>query len=186
MHPNIVTFLEWNEHDGITYLVTELLDGDTLRSEYRKGPRSPVDAMALLAPVFEAVAYAHKLGIAHRDLKPENILLTKDGRCKVADFGLARTGVEDKVTRTGTWVGTPEYMSPEQVKGSGVDPRTDQYALGAMLYELVSGKPPFQGDDQLAIIFKVVASKPASLKSENPDLPEGFCLAVGAHVGQTA
>jgi hypothetical protein len=179
MHPHIVTFIDWDEQDGLIFLVTEILEGDTLRGEFKKGPRAAKSAMNLLRPVFEAVSYAHENGVVHRDLKPENILTTATGKAKVSDFGLARIGAEDKVTKTGSWVGTPEYMSPEQVQGLTLDPRTDQYALGTMLYELVAGNPPFTGDDQVAIIFKQVSSAPTPLKSVQPDLPDTFCEAVG-------
>jgi Protein kinase domain len=178
-HPHIVSFIDWDEQDGITYLVMELVEGTTMRPEFSQGPHSPKQALQLLSPVFQAVAYAHEKGIAHRDLKPENVLVTPAGKSKVTDFGLARVGSEDKVTKTGTWVGTPEYISPEQVRGLGVDPRTDQYALGIMLYELVHGEPPFTGEDQVALIFKQVSSKPASLKALHPDLPQEFCDHVG-------
>lgn len=172
-HPNIVQFIDWNQDDGLTYLVVELMEGATLRSRFDEGPYPPVEAVKILKPVFEAVHYAHTQGVAHRDLKPENVMLTNE-RCKVTDFGLARSGSEDKITRTGTWVGTPEYMSPEQIQGNGVDPRTDQYALGIMLYELVSGEPPFSGDDQVAIIFKQVSSSAASLCAARPDVSQEF------------
>lgn len=177
-HPHIVTFVDWDRSEGTTYLVMELIEGETLRPQFSKGARSPQEALDVLRPVFQGVAHAHKMGVCHRDLKPENVLLTKSGKCKVTDFGLARVGTEDKITKTGTWVGTPEYMSPEQVRGLGVDTRTDQYALGIMLYELVHGEPPFTGEDQVALIFKQVTGKAVPLATLHPDVPEEFSQAV--------
>ena len=168
-HPNVAAFIDWDEQDGLTYLVTELLRGETLRSEFQQGARPPAEALALLEPVFRALTFAHQKGVVHRDLKPENILVSPTGRLKVTDFGLARMGPEDKVTKTGTWVGTPEYMAPEQVRGQAIDPRTDQYALGIMLYELLTGAPPFRGEDQVAIIFKQVSSAVPPLPEQLPE-----------------
>lgn len=176
-HPNIVTFMDWGQQDGLTYLVMELIEGGTLRSRYQDRP-SPEQAVKLLKPVFSAVANAHSKGVVHRDLKPENVMLARDGRLKVTDFGLARTGSEDKLTKTGTWVGTPAYMAPEQIRGLGVDPKTDQYALGIMTYELLAGQTPFEGSDQVNVIFQQVSSKPPPLKEHRPELSDQLVSAV--------
>lgn len=167
-HANIVTFLDWGEQDGLTYLVMELIKGDTLRSKLKGNAHKPAEALAMMKPIFAAVSHAHSRGVVHRDLKPENVMISGDVM-KVADFGLARSGSEDKLTKTGTWLGTPQYIAPEQVRGLELTTQTDQYSLGIMLYELLSGAPPFEGD-QVHVIFQQISSKPASLASKQPDL----------------
>ncbi len=184
-HRNIVTFYDWGEQEGLTYLVMELVEGSTLRSAFRGKPVSPEEALKIMRPVFSALSYAHSQQISHRDLKPENILLTSSGEPRVTDFGLARSGQEDKLTRTGTWVGTLEYIAPEQIQGQPTDLRTDQYALGVMLYELLVGQPPFSGQAQVNTIFQVVTRKPPSLESRVPGLDKEFCLAVERMLAKT-
>lgn len=184
-HRNIVTFYDWGEQEGLTYLVMELVEGSTLRGAFRGKPVSPEEALKIMRPVFSALSYAHSQQISHRDLKPENILLTSSGEPRVTDFGLARSGQEDKLTRTGTWVGTLEYIAPEQIQGQPTDLRTDQYALGVMLYELLVGEPPFTGEAQVNLIFQVVSRKPPSLESRVPGLKKEFCLAVERMLAKT-
>lgn len=184
-HRNIVTFYDWGQQEGLTYLVLELVEGSTLRSHFRGQPHSEEEALNIMRPVFSALVYAHEQQITHRDLKPENILVTPSGEPRVTDFGLARAGQEDKLTRTGTWIGTLEYVAPEQIQGKPTDLRTDQYALGVMLYELLLGQPPFSGETQVNTIFQVVTRKPPSIRGRCPQHSEAFCLAVERMLAKT-
>ena len=153
-HPGIVTIHDFGEEDGQPYIVMELIEGESLRQRLVYGPVSSKETAALGAQIAEALAAAHEKGIVHRDLKPANVVVTPEGRAKVLDFGLARRSVprtsrpEDTVatrmkeTAAGLVVGTVDYMSPEQVRGDAVDGRSDIFALGTLLFELLSGRPP--------------------------------------------
>ena len=180
-HPNILSVFDTGVHEGSPYLVMELLDGENLR-EKMDGQALPVrKAVEIARGVAEALAAAHGKGIIHRDIKPENILLTKDGRVKVLDFGLAKyrelvlgnnqsnlptNAAVSGETGAGALLGTVGYMAPEQVNGGGVDPRTDLFALGITLYEMVSGRRAFKGDSHIETLHAI-------LKAEPPDfLPE--------------
>ncbi|HEX2952113.1 MAG TPA: serine/threonine-protein kinase [Armatimonadota bacterium] len=144
-HPNIVRVFDVGEDAGTLYFVMQLVEGTTLRAELqRKGRYTFDEALPILRQVAEALDYSHEQGIVHRDIKPENILLDGKGMTRVVDFGIARP--VDATRATMGLVGTPEYLSPEQIKGEAVDGRTDQYALGIVTYEMLSGTPPFTGD----------------------------------------
>ncbi|HEX9801613.1 MAG TPA: protein kinase [Thermoanaerobaculia bacterium] len=166
-HPNLLTLFDVGTRDGAPYLVTELLDGETLRERLRRGTLEPARALELAAGVAHGLAAAHERGVVHRDLKPENLFVTRDGRVKILDFGLARidasagaelpTEVGDAVTVDGALVGTPAYMAPEQVRGQPVDHRADLFALGAVLFEMFAGRRLFSGgtlDEVLAAILQ--------------------------------
>ncbi|HEU4631778.1 MAG TPA: serine/threonine-protein kinase, partial [Gemmatimonadaceae bacterium] len=152
-HPNVATVFDFGAtSDGLTYLVMEYVDGEPLSSTLaREGPLEPARVATIARQVAEALAAAHALGIVHRDLKPDNIMLAvgRDGRemVKVVDFGIAKAmeGVTQQVTRTGYRIGTPAYMSPEQIRGDALDGRSDLYSLGCILFELLTGRPPFEG-----------------------------------------
>lgn len=153
-HKNIVRLYDFGETDGRKYLVMELVRGSTLRSRIRKGGLAPLELLRYVEPLFSAVAYAHGRGVVHRDLKPENLMLTENDELKVLDFGLARRVTEsDKLTQTGTSLGTPIYMAPEQIRHSTFEPATDQYALGVIVYEMLVGHPPFQSEDAMQVLF---------------------------------
>lgn len=155
-HPNIVKVLEFGEWQGTPYLVLEYVPGGTLKSAV-KPPLDEHQAARLLAPISRALAYAHERGLVHRDVKPANILVTAEGIPMLSDFGIAkvlRGETETGLTGTGVGIGTPEYMSPEQGLGQTVDHRSDIYALGVVLYELVTGRRPFQADTPLAVLLK--------------------------------
>ena len=138
-----------DEEAGQPYIVMELMPGDTLADLVRRqGPLPPAQAVACILDVLDGLLEAHRVGILHRDVKPSNCFLTAEGRVKVGDFGLAKSLARGAhLTRTGTFLGTPLYASPEQIKGQTVDPRTDVYSLAATLYYLLAGKAPFEGGD---------------------------------------
>jgi len=158
-HPNIVPVFDWGEADRTYYIVMEYVDGEPLSSVIRtQAPLSPTRAAAIAADIAKALSYAHRHGVVHRDVKPGNVLITADGQVKVADFGIARAiGASESVTQTGLVMGTATYFSPEQAQGLGVDGRSDVYALGVVLYEMVTGRPPFTADTPVAIAYKHVS-----------------------------
>lgn len=166
-HPGIVTIYDVDEEDGIAYIAMEFVEGRTLDSVVRQGRCDDLPFAAdVLKQTASALDYAHKKGIIHRDVKPANLMLTPGGGVKVMDFGIARAG-SSHLTQTGTVMGTPSYMSPEQVKGDHVDGRSDQFSLGVIAYELVTGKKPFASENVTSVIFKIVSS--------HPDTPAEVC-----------
>jgi serine/threonine-protein kinase len=150
-HPNLVQVHDMELMGNINYLVLEFVPGRSLRDWMNQGPIAPPHVFAVMHGVLQALDYAHRHSIVHRDMKPENVLISDEGMVKVADFGIARltddTGVGGTATKTGMTVGTPQYMSPEQVASSKVDGRSDLYSTGIMFYELVAGQPPFTASD---------------------------------------
>src|SRR5438067_6202771 len=150
-HPNLVQVHDMELQGNVNYLVMEFIRGRSLRDWISEKPIPPPQVFAVMHGVLQALEYAHRHAIVHRDMKPENVLISEDGLVKVADFGIARlmddTGVGGTATKTGTTVGTPQYMSPEQVASSKVDGRSDLYSAGIMFYELVVGQPPFTASD---------------------------------------
>ncbi|HET7465425.1 MAG TPA: serine/threonine-protein kinase [Candidatus Dormibacteraeota bacterium] len=173
-HPNIPVVHDYGESDGTTYIVSEYVGGGTLTD--RLGQPLPVEhTIEMLRPVASALDYAHSKGVLHRDVKPSNILIDADGRPMLADFGLAKIlGAESsRLTKTGTIVGTPEYMSPEQCEGESLTPASDIYALGVVAYEMLTGRPPFTGPTPVAVLVAQVKDPLPSPRSLNLDLTEG-------------
>lgn len=170
LHPNIIKVMDSGVYQHQFYLVMELVRGDTLRSQVKPGGISGRQAFKLMLPVIEAVSFANKKGIAHRDLKPENVMLTDDGDVKVMDFGLARGSNFSQVTATGSVLGTPAYMAPEQIQGE-LDLAIDQYAIGVMLYELLCGEPPFVDENPVTLVIKHLsaAAPPLTSKKEGTE-----------------
>lgn len=169
-HEHTVRLLAWGEQEGQFYIVMELLEGESLRELLNRRAVIPwQEAVNLLTPCLEALQQAHDLGIVHRDLKPENLFVTPRG-VKVVDFGVARSEDMKKATMTGTAMGTPAYMAPEQIAG-GLHPATDQYALGCVLYEMLTGSPPFLDEDSLIVIMRHLQEPPPSLRERVPELP---------------
>jgi len=174
-HPGIVSI--YDVGDG--WMVTELIEGETLRAAYEKGELTQLQVVDLGAQIAEALAAAHETGISHRDLKPDNVLLTPDGRTKILDFGLAKVVTpatahekpQNRVTLTnpGVPTGTPGYMSPEQVRGQESDYRSDIFSLGLMLYEMLAGKPAFQADSAVEVMHAIVTEDPPELPQSVPD-----------------
>jgi tRNA A-37 threonylcarbamoyl transferase component Bud32/tetratricopeptide (TPR) repeat protein len=181
-HPNIVQVHDVNEFEGRTYFTMEFVDGGSLAQQLAGSPQSAARSAQLVATLATAVAFAHEHGIVHRDLKPANVLLTTDGTPKIADFGVARrvdTGQD--LTMTGAKLGTPSYMSPEQASGkaSAAGPAVDIYALGAILYEMLTGRPPFRGDTPAETERQVIVDEPVPPSRLNPRVPrdlETICL----------
>ncbi|MGH7205210.1 MAG: serine/threonine-protein kinase [Nitrospiraceae bacterium] len=171
MHPNIVTIYDAGEEEGVGYIAMEHVDGTTLTGWCRKGSLLPVQRVTLItAEVAEALDYAHRQGVVHRDIKPANIMVTTNGIVKVMDFGIARI-TSSKKTQTGTIMGSPSYMSPEQVSGAKVDGRSDIFSLGVVLFELLTGTVPFDAENVPAVLFKIAHEPHPSLKAIRPELP---------------
>ncbi|GLW63053.1 serine/threonine protein kinase [Actinomadura rubrobrunea] len=171
-HPNVVAVFDQRTDGEHVFLVMEYVPGRTLRDllteRGRLGPRA---ALEIMQPVLAALGAAHRAGLVHRDVKPENVLITEDGQVKVADFGLARAETAGKMTKTGMIIGTVGYLAPEQVLSGDADVRTDVYAAGVMLYELLTGEQPHQGDTPLAVAYKHVNEAVPPPSNAVPGLP---------------
>lgn len=173
-HPNIVTIYDVGEAKGEPFIAQEYAEGETMKDLLKQKKKlSPEETTSIFSQICSAVSYAHKKGIVHRDLKPANIMVSKDGKAKILDFGIARiTTTTATITQTGTVMGTPAYMSPEQVRGERVDHRSDIFSLGVVLYELLTGKRPFEGKAPTTVIFKIVNEPPTSIRTHVPALPK--------------
>ena len=172
-HPAIVTIYDLGKTGDLAYIAMEFLDGQELHDLISAGPRLPVkQSMAIAAQVAGGLGYAHQRGIVHRDIKPANVMVLKDGAAKITDFGIARMRVSEVKTQTGMRLGSPKYMSPEQVLGQRVDHRTDIFSLGVMLFEMLTGKAPFGGNSLEALMYQTVNISPLSPSRINPDVPE--------------
>jgi serine/threonine-protein kinase len=171
-HPNIVAVYDVGLDDDMPYLVMELVDGQSLAAYIADGPMRIDDALTIAVQVCDALQAAHAAGVVHRDVKPANILVTPAGPVKVCDFGIARVSqkAQAKLTASAVALGTAEYMAPEQATGGQVDARTDLYALGCVLYAMLSGAPPFHGDNALGIMWQHVNQPAAPLVSLRPDV----------------
>jgi serine/threonine protein kinase len=158
-HPNIVKVIDYGEHEGLPFLVMEYLPGGTLKQKLSGNAMPWREAVQILIPIARALSYAHQQKIVHRDVKPSNILITDSGEPMLSDFGIAKILEADEtldLTGTGVGLGTPEYMSPEQAQGKNVDARSDVYSLGIVLYEMVTGRKPYQADTPYAVVIKHV------------------------------
>ncbi len=176
-HPNIVGVYDWGAQDGTYFIVMEYIDGPSLSRVLRAdGPLHPRRAAEIASEVAAGLGFAHSRGVVHRDVKPGNVLLTRTGQAKVTDFGIARalSSPDEDLTQAGSVMGTATYFSPEQAQGLPVDPRSDLYSLGVVLYELVTGRPPFAGETPLAIAYKHVQDDPPPPSTIISDLPEGL------------
>jgi tRNA A-37 threonylcarbamoyl transferase component Bud32/tetratricopeptide (TPR) repeat protein len=173
-HPNIITIYDVVRDKDLTYIVMQYVDGPSLQTVIDSGKSfSPQEIIDTLKPVSEALDFAHEGGIVHRDIKPANILIDKSGQPFLADFGVARIETST-LTLAGTTVGTLSYMSPEQVKGQTVDKRSDIFALGVILYELLTGKKPFGGDNMSTIVYRIVNEEPQRVTEINRELHGGY------------
>jgi len=162
-HPNIVTIFETEEENGRYFIVMEYLEGDNLRQKMdREGALPPEEAVRIATQVLDGLAHAHSKGVIHRDIKPENIHLLPTGLVKITDFGIARLKYEPNLTMDGQIFGTPSYMSPEQVQGGAIDEHSDLFSVGVILYEMLAGYKPFQGDSVITITYNIVHTEPPS------------------------
>src|SRR3954453_15798772 len=171
-HPNIVGIYDRSEWDGTPYIAMELVDGKTLKELVtERGPLPPDVAAGLTEQVLQALGYAHRRGIVHRDVKPQNVIIDHDGQAKVAGFGIARAGDTSQMTQTGAIIGSMQYLSPEQAEGYPVDRRADLYSVGIVLYELLTGRVPFDGEAPIAIAIKQINEPPVPPGQLRPGLP---------------
>ncbi|HEX3392657.1 MAG TPA: Stk1 family PASTA domain-containing Ser/Thr kinase [Solirubrobacteraceae bacterium] len=169
-HPNVVSVFDRGEWDDTYYIAMEYLPGRSLKAVLREhGPLSPEDAIDITIQILLALRFAHKRGIIHRDIKPHNVILDEEGRAKVTDFGIARAGASD-MTMTGSIMGTAQYLSPEQAQGYAVSEASDIYAVGVVLYELLTGSVPFEGESAVTIALKQVSVEPTPPSQRNPQV----------------
>jgi serine/threonine-protein kinase len=174
-HPNIVSVFDWGQEQGTYFIVMEYVDGRSLAGILgTEGPLHPQRAAEVTSDIAAALGFAHRNGVIHRDVKPGNVLISPQGQVKVTDFGIARAmggGTEENLTQAGSVMGTATYFSPEQAQGLPLDPRSDLYSLGVVLYEMVTGKPPFSGDSPVAIAYKHVQDQPTPPREVNANVP---------------
>lgn len=179
VHSNIVQIFEVGESDGVHYIAQEYVAGLNLSQFLRdRGPVSPLMAVNVMTQVAAALRKAKSLGVVHRDIKPENIMLSTDGEAKVADFGLARLDEpmqRSDLTQVGITMGTPLYMSPEQIEGRSVDHRADLYSFGVTAYHMLTGQPPFVGDNPISVAIQHAKDTAKPISELRPDLPEALC-----------
>ena len=169
-HPGIVTIYDVEQQGDLAYIAMEYVDGPTLDHVLSQGPIAPEQMFSILGQTAVALDYAHQKGTVHRDIKPANIMIAGDGTAKITDFGIAKINASDQFTVTGTIVGTPHYMSPEQVQGLAVDGRSDQFSLGVIAYEMLTGEKPYTGEHLTTVVYKIVAEEPVSPHRLNPTL----------------
>ncbi len=176
IHPNIVQVYDIGNWEKIHYIAQEYIAGNSLRTYiHRRGTVGQPEALSIIHQIAAALQKASSIGVVHRDIKPDNILLTSEGEVKVADFGLARVRTQTSgLTEIGVALGTPTYMSPEQIQGQSVDARSDLYSLGATAFEMLAGRPPFEGETALALALQHVQNAPPDLQAIRPDLDSEF------------
>jgi beta-lactam-binding protein with PASTA domain/tRNA A-37 threonylcarbamoyl transferase component Bud32 len=171
-HPHIVAVYDWGEEDDTSFIVMEYVPGQTLREILQSyGRLGPTDAARIAAEIADALSFAHAHGVVHRDVKPGNVLVTPQGQVKVTDFGIARAEASEPLTKTGAVLGTATYFSPEQAQGFKLDGRSDVYALGVVLYEMLTGVAPFTASSPVSVAYKHVRETPSPPSSIVPDLP---------------
>lgn len=172
-HPNIVTIYDVGRNEEVAYIAMEFLEGRELRDIMNDEGLLPVhQVLDIVAQVAKGLAYAHEFGIVHRDVKPSNIMVVRDGQVKITDFGIARMASSSVRTQSGMVLGSPKYMSPEQVMGKLTDQRSDIFSLGVLLYEMLTGQAPFVGDNVNAIMYQTLNTIPSPPNSLNPSVPQ--------------
>src|SRR5712691_7901473 len=177
-HPNIVSIYDRGEAEGTYYIAMEYLEGRTLKELLvSRGPTPIPVAIDYTRQTLAGVGFAHRHGIVHRDIKPHNVIVAPDGRLKVTDFGIARSGTS-QMTETGSIIGTAQYLSPEQAKGAPVDQRSDIYSIGIVLFEMLTGSVPFTGDTPLEIAMKHLSAVPEPPSKKRPEVPRDLDLVV--------
>jgi serine/threonine-protein kinase len=178
-HPNIATLYSLFRQDEELYMVLEFVRGETLDHILeRRGALPAEEAIPVFCQVLDGIDHAHEFGIVHRDIKPANMMLTEKGTLKVLDFGIARLLGRTRLTKAGNIIGTLEYMAPEQVRGLETDGRSDLYAMGMMLYEILTGEVPFDSDNEFELMKSQIETTPPSPRSVNPNIPEAVSAAI--------
>src|SRR5262245_26357097 len=193
-HPHILVIHDFGDLDGRPFMITELVEGETLRQRLERGPLPVGEAVAVATQIASALVAAHARAIVHRDIKPENVMVRPDGYVKVLDFGLAKlvgpaapATTATIATEVGVLLGTPHYMSPEQAEAKPVDERSDVFSLGVILYELATGMRPFTGDSYVSVLSSILRDAPTPIAELNPTLPQDLsrivrrCLAKDRH-----
>ena len=175
-HPNIMAVYDVSKSSDLEYIVMELLDGITLKQYMQKKgePLSWKEALHFITQIMKALSHAHGRGIIHRDIKPQNIMVLRDGSIKVADFGIARLASAAQSTLTQEALGSVHYISPEQARGSRIDARSDIYSAGVVLYEMLTGRLPYEGDSPVSVAIQHINSIPLAPRELNPDIPEAL------------
>jgi serine/threonine-protein kinase len=172
-HPNIVTVYDAGKAGDVVYMAMEYIQGVELRTLFVEGqPMGVPQALSIAAQVAEGLGYAHQQGVVHRDIKPANIMVVADGPVKITDFGIARMRASADLTQTGVMLGSPKYMSPEQVIGKRADHRSDIFSLGVILYEMLTGAAPFSGENVTALMYQIVNFAPPAPSTVNSQVPE--------------
>jgi tetratricopeptide (TPR) repeat protein len=175
VHKNVGRMYHLSEEDGVHYITMEYVPGEDLRGMLKMSKRLEIGtALSITRQILEGLAEAHRQGVVHRDLKPSNIMLDQEGQVRILDFGIARAVTSEGITEEGVMIGTPEYMSPEQVEGSEVDPRSDLYSLGVILFEMVTGRVPFEADTPFAVGIKHKSTRPPNPREYNAGIPESL------------
>jgi serine/threonine protein kinase len=178
-HKNVCRIFDLGNCEGIYFITMEFIAGDNLKSIIRMmGPLSPARALSIAGQVCDGMAEAHRLGVVHRDLKSSNIMIDRDGSARIMDFGIARAGESKGLTDRGTLIGTPEYMAPEQIEGKDVDNRSDIYSLGIILFEMMTGRVPFEGNTPLSVAMMQKTAKPPDPRKLNAQTPEALSAAI--------
>src|SRR5919109_5525332 len=178
-HPHVVTVIDAGEDDGAPYIVFEYVEGETLKERIRRLGRLEIpEAVAYAIEIGRGLAAAHAHRLVHRDVKPQNVLIDAEGRAKVTDFGIARELEQDGLTRTGRVLGTTDYVSPEQAMGSVVDARSDIYSLGVLLYEMLTGTPPFEAESLVGVAMKHVNEAIPDVQSKRPEVSSALAAVV--------
>jgi serine/threonine protein kinase/Tfp pilus assembly protein PilF len=178
-HKNVCRMFDLTHQEGTYYITMEYVPGEDLKTSIKRmGPLSIGKTIFIAKQVCEGLAEAHRLGVVHRDLKPQNIMIDREGNARIMDFGIARSIKTKGITETGVIIGSPEYMSVEQVKGEEVDQRSDIYSLGVILYEMVTGKVPFEGDTPLSILVKHTTQAPSHPREINAEIPESLARVI--------
>src|SRR5258707_3667589 len=172
-HPNIVTVYDVGKAGDVAYIAMEFIEGEELRTLLGEGKPLPVEkAVSIAAQVADGLSYAHQHGVVHRDIKPANIMVAPSGPVKITDFGIARMRSSGDLTQTGMMLGSPKYMSPEQVIGKRADHHSDVFSLGVILYEMLTGATPFNGDNVTALMYQIVNFVPPAPSNVNTSVPE--------------
>ena len=185
-HPGIISVFDAGQEGDVAYMAMELLEGVELRDLIAKSQLSVAQGIDLGIQIAEALAFAHERGVVHRDIKPANIMVIAGNRAKIMDFGIARVRASDVKTQTGLLLGSPKYMSPEQILGRPVDHRSDIFSLGVLLYEMLAGTTPFSGADLNQLMYQVLNVTPPPLRRVNPAVPDVLDFAIAKALEKTA